>query len=595
MKFDPGFAERVQHFGKRVAEWRVRVDDLRGNAPAALEALETAHEELNVAQEELRQQNEELLTAQIMLEQERERYRDLFEFAPDPYLITDPRGVIQEANRAAGRLLSIQPRYLVGRSFFHFIQAEDRPGARREVEHMQQTHAAVKFAAHVMPRNSAPVAAICTISALTQHSDLGERLTGIRWLVREPFHSNGEAADPTGFARTLEEQHQRVARLRKAVARERLARRRAQEAVHAKDQFLALICHELRNPLTPILLGIDGLLGREDLPPDVHEMLGMIHRNALAQRRLVDDLLDISRITHGKLDLRRETVPLHALLDQVIETARPALAAKELSLYFDYAPGDVSVFGDPVRLQQIFWNLLHNATKFTPAHGKIYVRTFLPEEGEQVIVEIQDTGTGIVSRDLATIFNAFEQSNATQAKHQGGLGLGLAIVQSLVKAHGGSIEAQSDGLGRGATFTVRLPRRSSRVPDDAQQRRASTGQMPLVICIVDDHLDTLTAMTKLLTSFGHHVRTAVSIEQARQLLEEQPCDLLLCDLNLPDGTGLDLLDGRIRDRCRRAVAISGLRDPQVLSRAREVGFADVLAKPLSMDELLRVLTIGQLG
>ena len=243
--------------------------------------------------------------------------------------------------------------------------------------------------------------------------------------------------------------------------RERTARAEAEHANRAKDQFLAVLSHELRTPLTPVLLATSMLEGSPELPPHLAEYAQMIRRNVELEARLIDDLLDLTRITRGKLQLNLTAVDVHEALRRAVEIC---CAERARDLVLDLAAPMHQVRGDAARLQQIFWNLLNNATKFTPVGKPITIRTRNPAADSAIEIEISDTGVGIEPQMLPRLFNAFEQGDSMRARTFGGLGLGLAITKALAEAHGGSVTAQSAGRDAGATFTVRLPGNAA-VPD----------------------------------------------------------------------------------------------------------------------------------
>jgi two-component system CheB/CheR fusion protein len=244
--------------------------------------------------------------------------------------------------------------------------------------------------------------------------------------------------------------------LQQALEEAEQARADAEAAGAAKDHFLAVLSHELRTPLTPVLLAVEMLAERDDVPPDVLETVAMIRRNVALEAHFVDDLLDVTRITRGKVELAREPLDLHDTLAVALEIARGDVDAKRQRLAVDFAAVRCRVAGDRARLQQVFWNLLKNASKFTPAGGGIAVRT--RDEGDAIVVEIVDEGIGIDASRLSAIFDPFVQADPTIAREFGGLGLGLAIARATVEAHGGTLVARSEGPGRGATFSVTLPR-----------------------------------------------------------------------------------------------------------------------------------------
>jgi CheY-like chemotaxis protein len=352
-------------------------------------------------------------------------------------------------------------------------------------------------------------------------------------------------------------------------------------------------------------MALDRLLsGAPVSEAEQHETLGMIRRNLEAERRLIDDMLDVTRVMHGKLEIRREFLSLHALLSDVARGLRDQLSAKRLEMPVEFVGADPWLHGDPVRLRQVFWNILNNAVKFTPASGRILVRARQEPQRKEAVIEITDTGAGIAPECLGRIFDAFEQTNSRFARAQGGLGLGLAISRSLVEAHGGSIEVESPGVGRGTTFRVRLPQSESPpaeapAPECGKKRPAATAKKTngaagacrgdLRICIVDDHADTVAALSKLFQVMGHRVSTASTLDEACAVVSAEPFDVLISDQHLPDGSGCDLLTRLPASHVRHAVVLSGSNSPEELAASRRAGFQDHLLKPISVDQVQHLL------
>ncbi len=596
MRVDPLFSERVEAFGKKVAQLKSEMNT-DAPAPENTQDLLLALEELRTAEEELRGQQEELLFAQTQLEAERERYRDLFENAPDAYIVTDSRGMIREANRATARLLGISHRYLQGKPLFHYFETTDLRAIRENIRDLWHTHAAREFLARLSPRGAPAFHVSITIAAITQPQAIGEQCSGIRWLIRDAsprinaelqivslreqlaqLQAQQESALPTNVRDALN-----------LVARERAAREQAEHGNQMKDQFLALVVHELRNPLTPVLTSLEELLEQKNAtPPATRETLEMMHRNLLSQSRMIGDLLDVARIIHGKLQLRREVIDLRSPIQEAIAGLKDAAAAKRQTLRVDLPAEPVAVFGDAVRLRQIFWNLISNAIKFTPAQGLILVR--LAVDAENVMAEVSDNGVGIRPEALPAIFNAFEQTASPYARSLGGLGLGLSIVRSLTEAHGGKVEAQSAGEGAGSTFRIHLPRsRMVPKPKEPEQAPAAGQAKPLRILLVEDHADTRKAISNLLTKMGHHVTATATVEHAVAEAQRQHFDLMISDLSLPDGNGRDILRRAPRKHLGTAVAYSGWGMPEDIERSRNAGFELHLTKPLSIEQLRNVL------
>jgi signal transduction histidine kinase/ActR/RegA family two-component response regulator len=368
------------------------------------------------------------------------------------------------------------------------------------------------------------------------------------------------------------------------------ARNTAEAASRTKDEFLATLSHELRTPLTPVLLTARALASDPRIPADLRRDVERIRRNVELEARLIDDLLDLTRISRGKTELHQEVVDLHALLREVAETCA-GQAARTLRLDLHLSACKHRIWGDAARLQQVFWNLLSNAVKFTPPDGAISVSTATTAEG-QMAVEVRDTGAGIDPEVLPHIFNAFEQGGAHMTRQFGGLGLGLAISKSLVDLHHGSIEAASAGTGQGAVFTVLLP--TIEVPaagPEPEPEAWRAPDRPLHILLVEDHADTAEAMAELLRARDYRVTVALSRAAALAAAEKAtfdgapPLDVVVSDLGLPDGSGLDLMRELARRYGLPGIAVSGYGMEEDVRRSREAGFADHLTKPFDLGRL----------
>ena len=370
------------------------------------------------------------------------------------------------------------------------------------------------------------------------------------------------------------------------------AREAAEAANHAKDRFLAMLSHELRTPLTPVLNTVQALEDGGDLPGDLRAAIEMIRRNVELEARLIDDLLDLTRISKGKVQLRLETVDAHALIGTALDICGDDIRAKNLTVATELRAGEHHLRADAARLHQVFWNLLKNAVKFTPAAGSITVRSSNPDPG-RVRFEVTDTGMGIAPENLPKVFEAFEQGSRAAL---GGLGLGLAITKAVVDLHGGVVTADSAGPGKGATFvtelaTVPAPESAAapaaagvpgrREPKPGDPAKPSDG--PRVL-LVDDHADTLRSMDRLLRLRGYQVCTACSVATALQATAVQTFDLLISDVGLPDGSGMDLMrELHLRyGKKLPGIALSGYGMEEDVSRSRDAGFDEHLTKPIDM-------------
>jgi PAS domain S-box-containing protein len=363
------------------------------------------------------------------------------------------------------------------------------------------------------------------------------------------------------------------------------ARQEAEAANRAKDRFLAVLSHELRTPLTPVLTEVSAMLDDPATPESVRPLLEMTRRNVELEARLIDDLLDLNRIIQGKLRLDRKVVDAHHLILEALDICRGGIEEAGLRVEVALDASRHHVEADAARLQQVAWNLIKNAVTFTPPGGSIAIRT--KDQGETLVVDVADTGVGIESGVLSRIFEAFDQGDKSTTQRFGGLGLGLAIGRSLAEAHGGRLKVASEGLGRGATFTLELPtvEAPARAPDAASpaattESRDALG--PLRILLVEDNQDTLRVMDRLLTRRGHAVTAADGLGTALRLAEGREFDLLISDLGLSDGSGLDLirrLQGSRPDPIP-GIALSGFGMDEDLRRSREAGYLEHLVKPV---------------
>ena len=362
----------------------------------------------------------------------------------------------------------------------------------------------------------------------------------------------------------------------------------AESASRAKDQFLAVLSHELRTPLTPVLAALGMIERRPDLGADLRDEVEMMRRNVETQARLVDDLLDLTRIGRGKVQLQFEVVDVHAAVRNTLAMFQAEMDAKGIEASVALRARDHHVWADAGRLQQVFLNLLSNAVKFTPEGGTIALRSS-SDERQRLRVEVRDTGIGIEPGSLAKLFDPFEQGEQTRSRQFGGLGLGLAIARSLVEMHSGTIHAVSDGPGRGATFTVEFPAvQPVRHPHAGPpvERKELTA---LRVLLLEDHEDTRVVMTRLLSTLGCAVTAAGTVRDAMELAEHKTFDLLVSDIGLPDGSGTDVMR-HLRDRHgTRGIALSGFGQPDDLRRSEEAGFETHLTKPVNFNMLQDVI------
>ena len=362
----------------------------------------------------------------------------------------------------------------------------------------------------------------------------------------------------------------------------------------AKDQFLALLSHELRNPLSPVIAMVGELEASAPDSPEVRRALEVIRRNVELEARLIDDLLDVTRISKGKLQLSLEKVSVHEILQRSYEICREDIAGKDLRIEFRLRAERAYVEGDPARLQQVFWNLIKNSVKFTPEKGRILIETLNPSP-DTIEIRTTDTGIGIEAEKMQTIFNAFEQGQSSITRRFGGLGLGLAISKAMVAAHHGIIKAESHGKDRGATFvvileTVAMPavaatdgdKKAPRGKVDKEVKATKTERRVLV---VDDHFDTCTGMKMMLERRGYRVTVAHTADQAVERTHHEDFDLVISDIGLPDRSGYELMQELSATKGLRGIALSGFGMENDVNRARAAGFSEHLTKPINFDRL----------
>jgi len=360
----------------------------------------------------------------------------------------------------------------------------------------------------------------------------------------------------------------------------------AEKANKAKDDFLAVLSHELRTPLTPALAAASYLAEHEDLSPQLREEVVAIRTSVRLEARLIDDLLDLTRINRGKIELHLEVVDVHNLLRNSLEIARDNILAKQLDLVVNFGADRHHVWADAIRLQQVFWNLLNNAVKFSKKRGRITMRT--ANEDARFVFQISDTGVGIGPEQRDRIFHAFEQGERAISRKFGGLGLGLTISKRLLELQGGTISVHSEGLNRGASFKLSLATVDS--PKVTPVSHSITDQGParsLQLLVVDDHPQTLRVLASLLRKRGHKVLTAECVQTAIKLLEDEHFDGLISDIGLPDGNGCDVMRAAKARQSLVGIALSGFGMEEDVRRSMDAGFDHHLTKPIDFQELER--------
>jgi PAS domain S-box-containing protein len=402
--------------------------------------------------------------------------------------------------------------------------------------------------------------------------------------------ANGKIIGASKIGRDITQQKQAERELERA-------HHEAVAASRAKDDFLAALSHELRTPLNPVLLLASESAEDPELPSEIRAQFTTIRNNVELEARLIDDLLDITRISHNKLSLNLGWLDVHAVLKEAIATVRAELDQKRISLTLQLEEKPCALKGDAVRLQQVFWNVLKNAVKFNSEGGRITVQTSVIE-GEKIAVKIIDTGIGLTPGEMSRIFNAFSQGDHAgnvDAHRFGGLGLGLTISRMLVELHAGTIQAASAGREQGATFIIELPLVPANQPSGGftpsvpPAKNGSPKKLGMRILLVEDHEPTRTALSHLLTRRDCKVMAATSVAEAQELARRENFDLVVSDIGLPDGNGYTLMSELRKDFGLKGIALTGYGMEQDVIRGQNAGFVAHLTKPVRMESLEKAL------
>jgi two-component system CheB/CheR fusion protein len=536
------------------------------------EELQSSNEELETSKEELQSLNEELNTvnAQLQgkvleLESQTDDLTNLLNSTKIATLFLDREMRVRWYTPAAARLFHLLPGD-AGRPIGHF--------AKRFTD----------------DRLTADAQAVLT-SLVPVEGDV-EDDEG-RWYIRRilPYRTSGDQVE--GVVVTFVD----VTALRRSQLDLRHAESETSsllEASETRDRFLSMLSHELRTPLNPVVLELEDLLHRKDLPADAYDSLETARRNVQVELRLVDDLLDLMRVSTEKLELTIGAVDVRRLLREVAVVCRGDLEFRHqhLLLEGDHGP-PLSVDGDSVRLVQATWNLLRNAVKFSPEGSTIRMRC--EERAGKVAIEVIDTGQGIQPAEIEHIFEAFQQGSQVTS---GGLGLGLAVARGIVLAHGGQIQAESDGPGQGATLRILLPKRISS-PDAGDPERPTPAPAPTLapaerkpqtcsLLLVEDHADSAAVLARIMRRRGYEVDVVADLKSARAALEERSYDVVLSDLSLPDGSGAELQEV-LGPRKIPGIVLSGHGSPDAIERSRAAGFVEHLIKPILPEQLYACL------
>jgi PAS domain S-box-containing protein len=581
--------------------WRLRKDGSRFWASVVITAMRDREGRL-VGFGKVTRDLTERRRADEELKRSEERLRLLISSVKDyAIFILDPTGHVASWNSGAERLKGYSAGEIIGQHFSRFYPEEDVRAGKCEMELAgAQKDGRFEDEGWRVRKDGSRFWANVVITPVR---DEAGTLVGFAKVTRDLSETKRHEEERVALART--EEARRVAeenqeRTRLLVEDLRLARDRAEEATRLKDEFLATVSHELRTPLSAILGWGRVLQGKNLDPAKTAKAVDAIVRNAIVQAHIVDDLLDVSRIVAGQLRLDIEVIDISQVVNAAIDGIRATTEAKGVTLQAVVNPEAGLIKGDSGRLQQVMWNLLNNAVKFTPRGGRIYLT--VRRVDSSVEIEVADTGRGISPDFLPHVFERFAQQEGTNARKAGGLGLGLAIVKHLVELHGGGVQAHSDGDGRGATFIVRLPL----VPVRASLPNVASSPTPtdqvsypaelrgLKVLVVDDDLDARQLVHSLLEGGGAVVRAAASGADALEMIRQERPDVIISDIGMPESDGYEFIR-KLRQLSREeggrtpAVALTAYARAEDRRKALLAGFQNHAAKPVDAQELVIVV------
>ncbi|MBV8214226.1 MAG: MEKHLA domain-containing protein [Verrucomicrobia bacterium] len=510
----------------------------------------------------------------------------------------DLNSIITSWNQGAQKIFGYRAEEMIGTSIKRLIPADRQQEEDEILDRLKRGDRFDHFETIRVTKDGRQIHVSLTISPI---KDASGHVVGASKIARDITERKLADASLRQAQKVAEEAIAEKARLLES---ERLARADAERASRLKDEFLATLSHELRTPLNAVLGWSNVLRGHDHLDQQMIQGLDAIDRNARIQAQLIDDLLDMSRIISGKVRLDVQPLDLPAVVLEAVETVRAGASAKGIRLQTVVDPLNALVLGDPNRLQQVFWNLLNNAIKFTPKGGRVQV--LLQRINSHVDVSVIDTGEGIPPDFVPFIFNRFQQADPSTTRRHGGLGLGLAIVKSLIELHGGQVRAKSGGIGKGATFIVTLPLTVFHPPSDEGEREhpeSRARELPIPpgislqgirVLAIDDDADARSLLQVILEAAGATAYLAGSAREGMEELLRQAVDVVVCDIGMPemDGYGFIREVRRLRDREKSevaAVALTAYARLQDRMEAMRAGFQNHLPKPVEPSELLAVV------
>lgn len=561
--------------GTAIALWPLLPKALSIPSPSI---LEQRVQERTLELDQTNQRLKEEMIERIKGEVAQARLAAIVESSEDAIVGKNLLGTITSWNRGAQHIFGYSSEEAVGKSIRMIIPAERQAEEDQILERMRRGEHVSHYETQRVTRDGRLIDVAITVSPL---KDSSGQIVGVSKIARD-----------ITFQKRAQLERERL------LESEKRARSEAERANRMKDEFLATLSHELRTPLNAIL-GYAQLLGTEkDLSPEVSHGLDVIVRNSRLQSRLIEDLLDMSRIISGKLTLDIQIIELQSVLSAAIASIEPTAAAKQISIEREIDPETGPIAGDPARLQQVFWNLLTNAVKFTPKGGRVQV--WLGRVKSHVEVSVSDNGEGIAPDLLPHLFERFRQGDSSSTRRHGGLGLGLAIVRHLVEQHGGTVRAASEGAGKGATITISLPVRVTHAPlgGNGEESHAIPGGLPslrgLKTLVVDDEADARDLLQKMLSSAGATVLLASSTDEGFDLFRVHRPDVLMSDIGMPGEDGYALIR-RVRQLPGSAggqtpaVALTAFARAEDRARALLAGFQIHVAKPVEPSELIAVV------
>jgi PAS domain S-box-containing protein len=501
-------------------------------------------------------------------EEARARLAAIVDSSQDAIVGKTLEGVVTSWNRGAERLFGYSAQEAVGRNIRFIIPPERQAEEDGVLARIARGEVVEHFETVRMAKGGRLIDVSLTISP-----------------VRSP---TGAIVGASKIARDITDRVRAERERADLLAREQAAREEAEALNRSKDQFLAVLSHELRTPLNAIY-GWARMLSDGKLDDALHARgLAAIVRNAKAQLQLVEDLLDVSRIITGTMRLETRPVDLRTVVEAALDAVRPAADAKDLRLQSAFDPAAATVIGAPERLQQVVWNLLMNAVKFTPNGGQVSVG--VRRDGDLVEIVVSDTGEGITADVLPHVFERFRQGDSSTTRAHGGLGIGLALVRHLVDLHGGTVRAESPGRGQGATFTVRLPAALANAEDASRGATDGCSLQGCRVLLADDDADGLELARVILADAGAEVRTCTSGFAVRETLAAWPADVLVLDIEMPGEDGYAVVR-QLRARGDRtpAIALTAYGRGEDRRRALAAGFDIHLPKPVDPAELTQAI------